>query len=109
MEALQVAEAATDRRRVAIALVQLANSVYRDGNFEVAEAFWTRALAEYQALGESRYQQEVKLSLGYAAFRLGKADESRRLATEARDYFRRIGETELVASSDELMTRLGPP
>ena len=107
MEALQVAEAATDRRRAAIALVQLGNSLYREDNFEVAEAFWKRALAEYQALRDRRYQQEVNLSLGYAAFRLGRTDESQRLAMEARDFFRRIGKAELVASSEELMARLG--
>jgi tetratricopeptide (TPR) repeat protein len=86
-----------------MALVQLGNSLYRGGAFKAAEGCFWRALDHYVSLGDRRYQAEVKLSLGYAAYRLGKVGEALELATESRRLSQR---SDLRASADELVSRL---
>ena len=105
-DAVSLAERTEHPRYAAMSLVQLANSLYREGAFEAAEEFWRRALDHYESLGDLRYQAEVKLSLGYVAYRLGRPDDSLELAAESLQLSERAGRSDLRASTDELVSRL---
>jgi tetratricopeptide (TPR) repeat protein len=106
---LTLAEDTGDKRTAALALVQLGNANHWAGAFDAAEGYFRRALAQYEALGDGQRQREVKLALGYVAFRMGRFTEAHQLAVETYDYFRRTGRTQLATSAQELLWRLDHP
>jgi tetratricopeptide (TPR) repeat protein len=106
-QTVSVAKRSGDTRRHTMALMNLGNVVYRGQRYDDAARYWHLALDESQRVADRGHIAAATFSLALAAHQLGRDDEARRLLTESRSLFQRIGRPDLEARSNELLRGLG--
>jgi tetratricopeptide (TPR) repeat protein len=102
-QTVSVAKLSGDTRRNTMALMNLGNAVYREKRYDDAIRYWHLALDQSIHLADQGHVASATFSLALAAHQLGRDDEARRLLTESRALFRRIGRPDLEARSNDLL------